>query len=269
MVVPTRVAASSTSEDIVTLANEHRPFRLSPAGPIRRWGFAPAAETRACPGCRENSAESGLLERARSGDDSAFGELSELCRPFLLGIARRILRDEAEAQDSVQDSLLNAFVNLQRFDGRSKFLTWATRITINCCLMRLRSRRKHYERHLDEEVTDKEHREIRCARLNPEQAATRDEEEKLLHLAIDALPEALKIVVKIKEVQDRTMEETASLLGISVTAAKARLFRAKGLLKLRLSSKGGPRYQRTTDRRPRSCGRNPQFVAAGQSGAML
>ena len=239
MVVPTRVAAStliSTPEAIVALANEHRPLRFCPEGRIRRWGFAPAAGTRTSSGCAKNSSEPRLLERARSGDHCAFGELSERCRAPLLSIARRILRDESDAQDSVQDSLLNAFVSLGRFDGRSTFLTWATRITINCCLMRLRSRRKHYERRVDADVTEEEYKEIGCAALNPEQATTRDEEKRLLHLAIAALPETLRTVVEIKELQERSMKEAASLLGISLTAAKSRLFRAKGLLKRRLSS---------------------------------
>jgi RNA polymerase sigma-70 factor (ECF subfamily) len=203
----------------------------------RIWSLAPAVETGNCPGWAKNSAESALLESAKSGCASAFGELSEWCRAPLLRIARRILRDEADAQDAVQDSLLNAFVNLSRFEGRSAFRTWATRITINCCLLRIRSRRKHHERRVEAEVSDEEHKEIGCATLNPEQAVTRDEEKRLLHLAIDALPEKLRRVVEIKELQDRTTEEAASLLGISVTATKARLFRAKGLLKRRVSSK--------------------------------
>jgi RNA polymerase sigma-70 factor, ECF subfamily len=100
--------------------------------------------------------------------------------------------------------------------------------------MRIRSRRKHYTRRLDTEVADEEYKEIGRARLNPEQAAARDEEDRLLHLAVDALPEKLRVVVEIKELQDRTAQEAASLLGISVTATKARLFRAKGLLKRRV-----------------------------------
>ena len=193
------------------------------------WSCAPAAQSGNRIDWAKHSAESALLESAKSGDTSAFGELSERCRAPLFSIARRILRDEADAQDSVQDSLLKAFVNLTRFEGRSTFLTWTTRITINCCLIRLRNRRKHHERHV--EVSPKEHNEFSCAELNPEQAVGGDEEKRLLHLAIDALPETLRKVIEIKELQDRTTEETASLLGISVMATKARLFRAKGLLK--------------------------------------
>jgi hypothetical protein len=76
----------------------------------RIWSFAQAVEMGNRLGWAKSSAESALLESAKSGDASAFGELSERCRAPLLRIARRILRDEADAQDSVQDSLLNAFV---------------------------------------------------------------------------------------------------------------------------------------------------------------
>jgi len=243
--VPSRVAASKslpTSDAVVTLTNEHRPLRFSADRPIR--SFDATAQRRTCFGRTTKSVESGLLERARCGDRSAFDELSERCRTRLLTIARRILRNEADAEDSVQDSLVNVFVNMRRFDGRSAFFTWATRITINCCLMKLRSRRKYYQRRVDSETADEGFEEISCSALNPEEAASQDEENKLLREAIDALPERLRLVVEIKEFQDRSMQETASRLGISVGAAKARLFRARGLLTGRLSSKCGPRGQR-------------------------
>lgn len=262
----------STSVPLVALANEHRPFQVLPKRPLRKWKRVPVPEMQAWPGCVKNLAGPDLLERARRGDHAAFGELSERCRAPLLGAARRILRDEAEAQDSVQDSLLKAFLNLGRFDGRSTFLTWATRITINCCLMRLRSRRKQNERHIDADVTGEKHKEIECEALNPEQRAARHEENRHLHRAIDALPETLRVAVEIKELQDRSMEETAVLLGISVTAAKSRLSRARGMLRRRLSVKWNRRYDRPANRgevraavRRRS--RSSRFALAGSQRA--
>jgi RNA polymerase sigma-70 factor (ECF subfamily) len=240
--VSTRFAASislPTPQPIVALANERRPFGSSPGGQIRRQGVASHTETRNCFECTKKSAESGLLERARDGDHSAFGELSEQCRARLLAVARRIVRNEADAQDSVQDSLLSAFVNLRRFDGRSAFFTWVTRITINCCLMKLRSRRKYHRSRMDAECTGEEYEEIKCAALNPEEAAARDEESRLLRAAVGSLPKTLRIVVEIRDLQDRSIKETASLLGISVGAAKARLLRARGLLGGRLSVRWG------------------------------
>src|SRR5271170_1711310 len=192
---------------------------LTNSGPFGRasearngeWSCARLPNARTCFEFATNAAEPRLLERARSGDTAAFGELSERCRASLERTALRILRDHAEAEDSVQDSLVKAFVNLQSFDGRSAFLTWATRITINCCLIRLRNRRRVYEKRLDAEIAEEMYREIGCTTLNPEQIVTRDVQEQHLRLAIASLPEKLRIAVEIKELQDRTLREAAAL----------------------------------------------------------
>jgi RNA polymerase sigma factor (sigma-70 family) len=185
----------------------------------------------------KSRAERALLENAKSGDTAAFGELAQRCRAPLMRTARTILRDEADSEDSVQDSLLNAFANLRNFDGRSTFLTWATRITINCCLMKLRSRRRHYERRVDSQIMEQVSTRLASPTLNPEQVVMRDVEQRQLKLAIAALPAKLRSVIEIKELQGRSAPEAASLLKISVPATKARMFRAKGLLKRSLSSK--------------------------------
>jgi RNA polymerase sigma factor (sigma-70 family) len=207
---------------------------------------APVPKSQNLPEFTGVSADFDLLERAKRGDSAAFADLTERCRVPLNRIARRILRNEADSQDAVQDSLLNAFVNLRSFDGRSMFLTWATRITINCCLMRLRRRRRYYETFLDSENTEGVYPDDDHIALNPEQIATRSGEERQLYLAIASLPDKLRTVVEIKELQDRTTQEAASLLGISVTATKARLHRAKSLLKRRLSPSLGQRHQIST-----------------------
>jgi RNA polymerase sigma-70 factor, ECF subfamily len=180
--------------------------------------------------------DSALLNRARLGDATAFGELSERCRVLLGRIARRILRDNSDAEDAVQEALLNAFVNLNKFAGRSKFSTWATRITINCCLMKLRKHR-YFESCLDPEVIGEMVASLRDRPQDPEQIVTRDLEGKRLHAAIASLPKKFRIVVETKELQDRTVVEVASLLNLSEATTKARLFRAKRTLKRRLSPK--------------------------------
>jgi len=76
-----------------------------------------------------------LLARARAGDQAAFGELCKRSEPRLLRMARHIVRNEEDAQDAVQEALLNAFRNLSTFDERSSFFTWATRIAINSSLI--------------------------------------------------------------------------------------------------------------------------------------
>jgi RNA polymerase sigma factor (sigma-70 family) len=192
--------------------------------------------------------ESNLVKLARRGDGLAFGELAEWSRERLLKVARRILGNDADAEDAVQDSLLNAFVKLRMFDGRSTFLTWVTRITINCSLMRLRTRRKSRERYRDPE-TDNEYEEANCPNLNPEQIVAREEEKKLLLAAVDVLPDKIKVAVKVGSLNERSAEETACSLGVSPGAVKARLFRAKDLLRRKLACAQDPRRQQTSKTR--------------------
>jgi len=193
----------------------------------------------------ETVTESNLVKLARRGDGPAFGELAGWSRERLLKVAKRILGNKADAEDAVQDSLLNAFVKLRTFDGRSTFLTWVTRITINCSLMKLRTRRKYCERHRDPE-TDNEYEEANCPNLNPEQIVAREEEKKLLHAAVDALPDRVKVAVKVGSLNEQSVEETACSLGVSPGAVKARLFRAKDLLRRKLAGARDPRCQQTS-----------------------
>lgn len=158
--------------------------------------------------------ESNLVKLAKRGDSLAFGELAEWSRERLLKVAMRILGNNADAEDAVQDSLLNAFVKLRMFDGRSTFLTWITRITINCSLMRLRTRRKYCERYRDPE-TDNEYGEANCPGPNPEQIVAREEEKKLLYAAVDALPDRIKVAITVGSLNEQSLEETACSLGVS------------------------------------------------------
>jgi len=192
--------------------------------------------------------ESNLVKLARRGDSLAFGELAEWSRQRLLKVARRILGNKADAEDAVQDSLLNAFVKLRTFDGRSTFLTWVTRITINCSLMKMRTRRKYCERHRDPE-TDDGYAELICPDPNPEQIVAREEEKKLLYAAVDALPDSIKVAVKVGSLNEQSLEEAACSLSVSPAAVKARLFRAKKLLRRKLAGAPDPSCQQTSKTR--------------------
>jgi len=110
--------------------------------PISRNQFRPCAHP-------QSFAEKELLAWARAGDQAAFGELCKRSEPRLLRMARHIVRNEEDAQDAVQEALLNAFRNLSAFDERSSFFTWATRIAINSSLMQLRKRRQFFLKFTD------------------------------------------------------------------------------------------------------------------------
>jgi RNA polymerase sigma-70 factor (ECF subfamily) len=192
--------------------------------PISRNQFRPCAHP-------QSVAEKELLARARAGDQVAFGELCKRSEPRLLRMARHIVRNEEDARDAVQEALLNAYLNLSRFDERSSFSTWATRIAINSSLMQLR-KRKHSFLPLTDDAPEDSRMEDPAP--TPEALLAGKDERRLLKDAIRSLPQNLRTVVELKQFQERSMQELASELSITCSAAKARFFRAKEMLKTRL-----------------------------------
>ena len=174
--------------------------------------------------------EAKLLAAARKGDHLAFGELCRRYQPRILNIAQRVTRNREDAEDAVQNSLFRAFVRLESFDGRSSFFTWLTRITINSSLMILRKRKRSAEivtYHEAEGLRVEALRDFRDDSPDPEASLVRREEEAILREAICRLQPNLRKVVEIQQLDERSLQETARALGLSVTATKARLFRGK------------------------------------------
>ncbi len=175
-----------------------------------------------------------LVEATKLGHSTAFDTLSERYRQQLFRAAHRITRSREDAEDAVQDSLLRAFVHMRDFDGRSKLGTWLTRIAINSALMILRKKRA-----LPEIATDSNDNfdadglryEISDHVPSPEKRYAQSEEESILKKAIQRLRPTLRVVVQIQQLQERSMRETAEAIGISLTAAKGRLFHAKNALR--------------------------------------
>jgi RNA polymerase sigma-70 factor (ECF subfamily) len=178
--------------------------------------------------------EKALVEAAKAGQSSAFAALSERYKPQLLRAAYRITRNREDSEDAVQDTLVRAFVHLRDFDGRSSFATWLTRIAINSALMILRKRRTSLETatvDIDEFGADGMVYEIADRAPNPEKRCAQSEEERLLKKAIHSLRPPLRRVIEIQQLQERSMQETAEAMCISVAAAKGRLFHAKVALR--------------------------------------
>src|SRR5258706_1293925 len=181
-----------------------------------------------------------LVEAAKLGHSTAFDTLSERYREQLFRAAHRITRSYEDAEDAVQDTLLRAFVHMREFDGRSKLGTWLTRIAINSALMILRKKRASPEIATDSNdnfVADGPRHEISDHVPNPEKRCAQSEEESMLKKAIRRLRPTLRVVVQIQLLQERSMRETAEAIGISLTAAKGRLFHAKNALRRSLSPK--------------------------------
>jgi RNA polymerase sigma factor (sigma-70 family) len=194
-----------------------------------------SAETNATSrGSAQGPGDESLVEAAKRGHSMAFATLSERHRQQLFRAAHRITRSREDAEDAVQDALLRAFVHMADFDGRSSFPTWLTRIAINSALMILRKKRASLEIAVDgndDFGADGPRHEITDHQPNPESCYAQSEEEILLKKAIQSLRPALRVVVQIQQLQECSMRETAETIGISLAAAKGRLFHAKNALR--------------------------------------
>jgi RNA polymerase sigma-70 factor (ECF subfamily) len=150
----------------------------------------------------------------------------------MLAFARRFLPREHDAQDALQDAMLSAFRSIANFDGRSQLSTWLMRITVNACLMQIRTRRRRPERSIEtllptflpdgHQVRDTP----RWVDVPPSGLET-DRVTMLVRDGVDELPELYRTVLLLRDVEELSTEETAEVLGISKDAVKTRLHRAR------------------------------------------
>jgi RNA polymerase sigma-70 factor (ECF subfamily) len=190
----------------------------------------------------DGSSEAGndewLVLKAKSGDFAAFVELRKRHSSKLFWTAYRITRNWEDAEDTVQESFLKAYLHLERFEGRSSFGSWLTRIAINSALMIVRKKRSceiSIDR-IDCDSGTSEEWGPPDFKEDPELSCLRTEREEMLQRAILRLRPSLRSVVELQQSQDYSTKELAQILGISVPAAKSRLLRAK--LALRTSLQG-------------------------------
>ena len=193
--------------------------------------------------CTYNEIQSDVNSVAaeQNGNRLAFDELCKRNWQAIMRIALRVTGNREDAEDAVQDSLLRAFVGLRRFDGRSSFSTWLTRIVINSSLMILRKRRASRNVFTLEEADNDKARprwEIQERGLDPETSLAQGEEEAILHEAIRSLRPGLRAALEIERRWGLPIKAGAEALGISVAAMKSRLSRGKWVLRRKLMAKG-------------------------------
>jgi RNA polymerase sigma-70 factor (ECF subfamily) len=175
----------------------------------------------------DGAGQADLVQRARSGDQAAFEDLVRATYADTYTLAYRLTGDEEDARDVVQESYLRAYRGLQRFRGDALFTTWLYRITANCAATHLgrRSRRR----------TDPLSEELQLADADPERDPSSRADATLLRDRLEeallALPPKLRAVVVLRDVYDLSHESIAAELGISVSAAKVRLHRARKQLR--------------------------------------
>jgi RNA polymerase sigma-70 factor (ECF subfamily) len=186
----------------------------------------------------QSQAEADLIARARRGDQLAFRNIMERHNQRLYRVARAVLRDEAEAEDAVQEAYLRAFSGLGEFRSDASIATWLTRITLNECLGRKRKRRPTVGLEALQSAEASGAQIIRFPGMNsnsdPERSAAHMEIRRLLEGSIDLLPEAFRVVFVMREVEELSIEETAAALGIRPETVKTRLHRARLMLRAAL-----------------------------------
>ena len=183
-----------------------------------------------------------LVTMARRREGEAFDELVRRHHSSCLRFAMFLLHDHGEAEEEVQDAFWKAFEHLDDFRGTSEFSSWLLRIVANNCLMRLRLRTRSRLVYLDGSGREGEGSvEVPSAAVDPECGLIRREMASVLQREIRHIPKLLRNVVLLRDVQGLSMSEVAMRLGISVPAAKSRLFRARNELRKRLVQRCGPR----------------------------
>jgi RNA polymerase sigma-70 factor, ECF subfamily len=172
-----------------------------------------------------------LIELFRQGDRSAFRLLIQRHDRQLYRIARSVVPDDQEAEDAVQETYFRAFTHLGDFRGEASLSTWLSRIALNEA-MRKRGRPPPLEGSLD---PGSEVAPMQSAERDPEAATSQKEVRQLLERAIDSLPETFRTVFVLRDVEEVSVKEAASLLGIREETVKTRLHRARRLLRQILS----------------------------------
>jgi RNA polymerase sigma-70 factor (ECF subfamily) len=183
-----------------------------------------------------------LVGLARQGDKHAFGELIKRHHHWCVGIAAGVLRDRGEAEDQAQNAYWNAFQHLDQFQGESEFSTWLARIVVNQCLMFIRGARRMRYLHLDAGIPGSSlgSIDLPCWRPDPEGELSNRQVSKVLQREIQCIPALLRNVVLLRDVEELPITEVADRLGITVSAAKSRLLRARFELRQRVLRKCGP-----------------------------
>lgn len=180
-----------------------------------------------------------LILAGRRGDKRALEVLFHSYHSQLLQAAFRILRNTQDAEDSLQDAFVSAYCNLERFEGRSQFSTWLTRIVINAALMRRRSIKARRSVSLDDILHEDDLPGV--GRFSdpgpdPEQIYLRVQVREMINKGIDELSPRLRIAFLLRHVAEQSTARAAKELGVAQNALKARVWRARHRLAERLRS---------------------------------
>ena len=183
------------------------------------------------------------VQRALARDASAFRAIIQKHNRRLYRIARTILRNDADAEDTLQDAYVSAFANLASYRGESTLATWLSRIVMNEALGRLRQKRPIVDlAALEHKRSEAEIIQFSQSTLNddPERTMAQRQILQLVEQATDNLPEAFRLVFVTRLIEGMSVGETSELLGIKPETIKTQLHRARQLVRDQLEEEIGP-----------------------------
>lgn len=189
--------------------------------------------------------ESQLVRRAQEGDFAAFESLMVRYEKRIFALALRIVRQQHDAEEIVQQTFLSVVEHLKKFRHESRFSTWLTRIATNHALLLLRHRARRRTVFLGEAQGDDRYEDVPRPEYiaqwkeTPEDIASRRETRQLLDEALDELAEKYRLVFVLRDVQGFSTAETAEILDITPANVKVRLLRARLMLREQLTRRFG------------------------------
>jgi len=184
-----------------------------------------------------------VARRVLDGETALFEIIMRRYNQRLYRIARGILRDDAEAEDVMQDAYVRAYTHLGQFAGRSQFSTWLTRIAIHEALSRVRRRQRMDQLGPEESSDGESGMNLMASSLNPEEQTSAAELGKALETAILAIPEQYRLVLMLRDVEQMNTSETAAALELTEENVKVRLHRARALVRKELFARAGAEAQ--------------------------
>ncbi len=182
--------------------------------------------------------DTALIDKIKIGDDRAFAQLVKRYEQTVWGFAFKLCRNKEKAEESFQDTFINVFRKIDQFNSRSKFSTWLYTIVANNCLMHHRKRKLESLLESLDEAPDLENKEVQKQLAawddSPIETMMNKELREQMDAAISELPDEYKVVFVLRDLEEKTTEETAKILKISVPAVKSRLRRSRIFLRHKL-----------------------------------
>lgn len=186
--------------------------------------------------------EAAMLASLQAGDEAAFERLVRTYGGRMLAVAKRMLGQDEDARDAVQEAFLSAFRSIGRFEQQSRLSTWLHRIVTNVALMKLRSRQRKPERSIEDLLprflADGHQADPALDWSDSaETAALKREDREFVRKCIQQLPENYRTVLLLRDIEELSTDETARALGLSIPVVKTRLHRARQALRTLLDQR--------------------------------